>query len=255
MHYSEYPPAPELAPWVAAYWSFEVRAEDATFDHWIPPTGGVMLAFPRGAPAVLVGPRTTPFQTRVRSHEPVWGVHFWPGAAVSLLGTGAARQREGRVLAHEVVPWSWLQSTWESFDGAAAAAVSAWLDQQLTPRVGSAGPLDSAVLGAVFRIIAAAGDLEIASLAAPLAISSRQLRRRFRRATELSLKELARVERLRASARGAVDPSRRSWVQIAAEQGYADQAHLVREFRQLLGLTPGAFEEHARRIRHGDVVR
>ena len=31
-----------------------------------------------------------------------------------------------------------------------------------------------------------------------------------------------------------------SWARIAAESGYADQSHLVREFRQFTGTTPGA---------------
>jgi AraC-like DNA-binding protein len=31
-----------------------------------------------------------------------------------------------------------------------------------------------------------------------------------------------------------------SWARIAAESGYADQPHLIREFRRFTGTTPGA---------------
>ena len=35
------------------------------------------------------------------------------------------------------------------------------------------------------------------------------------------------------------------WVRIAADAGYYDQAHLIADFRQLVGLTPGAFLKRA----------
>ena len=37
----------------------------------------------------------------------------------------------------------------------------------------------------------------------------------------------------------------KDWVRIAAEAGYYDQAHLIADFRQLVGLTPGAFLKRA----------
>jgi AraC-like DNA-binding protein len=37
----------------------------------------------------------------------------------------------------------------------------------------------------------------------------------------------------------------KDWVRIAADAGYYDQAHLIADFRKLVGLTPGAF----RRVR------
>ncbi len=36
------------------------------------------------------------------------------------------------------------------------------------------------------------------------------------------------------------------WARIAAAAGYFDQAHLIADFRRLVGLTPGAFRKRAR---------
>ncbi len=63
-----------------------------------------------------------------------------------------------------------------------------------------------------------------------------------------------RLQRMRASAVAAVRQSER-WVDVAAEHGYADQAHLVREYRRLIGLTPVGFGDHTDRIRHGRILR
>jgi AraC-like DNA-binding protein len=39
------------------------------------------------------------------------------------------------------------------------------------------------------------------------------------------------------------------WAQIGADCGYYDQAHLIREFKQFAGMTPG---QYASRLRPGD---
>jgi AraC-like DNA-binding protein len=59
---------------------------------------------------------------------------------------------------------------------------------------------------------------------------------------------LARVVRLQHAVslvqRGAVS----SWTGLAYDAGYADQAHLVREFRALAGVTPGAYAAERRGV-------
>jgi len=37
----------------------------------------------------------------------------------------------------------------------------------------------------------------------------------------------------------------KDWARIAQDAGYYDQAHLIADFRQLVGLTPGAFQKRA----------
>lgn len=52
---------------------------------------------------------------------------------------------------------------------------------------------------------------------------------------------LARQTRVCALAAEAARLGRPSWALLAAEYGYADQAYLAREFRELTRLTPSAF--------------
>ena len=94
------------------------------------------------------------------------------------------------------------------------------------------------VAWAVDRILESGGQTRIGLIAAELDWSRRHLAERFRDATGVAPKTLARMVRFNR----ALQLSRRgdgNWAGIAADCGYADQAHLAREFRDLAGTTPG----------------
>jgi AraC-like DNA-binding protein len=80
--------------------------------------------------------------------------------------------------------------------------------------------------------------------AAHLCLPSRTLYARVVQQVGLSPKRLLRIRRL-YRALSACRSSRRCWAHIAAESGYADQAHMIRDFRDLLGATPGAWMQRA----------
>jgi AraC-like DNA-binding protein len=44
------------------------------------------------------------------------------------------------------------------------------------------------------------------------------------------------------------------WSQLSAEVGFADQAHLIREFREVFGVPPQVVDAYIRSIRHERIV-
>ncbi len=256
MYYGEWHPRPELKPWVAAHWHFRVEPGTPEMDHWIPLNGGVMLSVAAGGEPMLTGPRTEPLETRVRGGLRVWGSLLWPGTAPSLLGLDVEALRSGQIPARLALGAETVAALAERFASAATEEEAARdLDAAFLARLPPARPLDEKVMQAVFRLLQSDGEAAVGEVAATVGLSPRQLRRRFRREVGLSPKQLARIQRLRASAAEAVLAADEPWVAIAANRGYADQAHLIREFRGLLGITPSGFDEHFRRIRHGRLVR
>ncbi|MEV4343895.1 helix-turn-helix domain-containing protein [Actinoplanes sp. NPDC049596] len=83
------------------------------------------------------------------------------------------------------------------------------------------------------------GSVSVATVAAEVGWSGRHLTDRFRAEVGLRPKEAARVARF-DRARRALRPGRRL-ADLAAGFGYADQSHLVREFRALAGCTPSGW--------------
>ena len=75
------------------------------------------------------------------------------------------------------------------------------------------------------------GRLDVATLAAEVGWSRRHLSGQFTAEYGVGPKEMARVLRFERSKACSIRPDRRSLATIAAECGYADQAHMAREWR------------------------
>jgi AraC-like DNA-binding protein len=86
-------------------------------------------------------------------------------------------------------------------------------------------------------------EVRVDSVARRLGVTARHLRRAFTETIGIGPKDFARTVRLRRAVREAA--TSRDWGRIAADAGYYDQSHLITDFRELVGLTPGAFLKHA----------
>jgi AraC-like DNA-binding protein len=73
--------------------------------------------------------------------------------------------------------------------------------------------------------------------AARLGVSERYLRRVFRQTVGVSPKHFARITRVRS----VIGEVRQFWADTAAYAGYADQSHLIADFRSLMRVTPKAY--------------
>jgi AraC-like DNA-binding protein len=82
------------------------------------------------------------------------------------------------------------------------------------------------------------GAVSIESLAQDAGVSRRHLAKLFRAEIGTTPKTMARILRFEHARHMAGTVPRQSWADIAYAAGYADQAHLTREFRELSGLSP-----------------
>jgi AraC-like DNA-binding protein len=81
----------------------------------------------------------------------------------------------------------------------------------------------------------------VGDLARPAGYTVRTLQRLFKEYVGVSPSWVIRRWRLLDAAELARDGQRVDWAEMAAELGYADQSHLVRDFRAVLGTTPQAY--------------
>lgn len=107
----------------------------------------------------------------------------------------------------------------------------------ITGRLAEAHTPSTEIAWAYRTVVESGGRTRIAALAGEIGWSRKHLAAKFTDAIGIGPKTLSRIVRFNR----ALSLSRRQdddWAGIAADCGYADQAHLVREFRQLAGETP-----------------
>jgi AraC-like DNA-binding protein len=106
-------------------------------------------------------------------------------------------------------------------------------------RLTNAGETQTEIAWAYDSIIASGGRTRISSIADRLGWSRKHLAVSFSNAIGVGPKTLSRIVRFNR-ALGLSRQRTSDWADIAADCGYCDQAHLVREFRDLAGETPTA---------------
>lgn len=106
-------------------------------------------------------------------------------------------------------------------------------------RLAKAREMQVEIAWAYDSIIASGGRTRISSIADNLGWSRKHLAASFSDAIGVGPKTLSRIVRFNRALGLSRQPAG-DWAGIAADCGYADQAHLVREFRDLAGETPTA---------------
>jgi AraC-like DNA-binding protein len=258
VRYLEVAPPPSLRPFVRTLWHLEGEAPGPLAPpERVVPDGCPELVLHFGAPyrlgaadgpldsqgrAVFVGQLEGPADLKPTGPTGIVGVRFRPAGARDLaglpMGSLAGRSvplgdlwgREGEDLLDRV------RSAPDASARLRLVAAALLRRSERAPR--RWGPTEAAV-----RLLEATrGGMDVAAVAAAVGVGVRSLERRFADRVGIPPKRLARVLRLQAVLqRLPEDGAPPDWALLAQDGGYADQPHLVREFRAWTGRTPGDY--------------
>jgi AraC-like DNA-binding protein len=246
--YVERRPRPELESLLASVWVQQVAADAPPYAHLNVPNGCVELLCRIGDTPRIVGPLTQGVVEVLDPGSTVVGVRFRPGAAAALVGSPPSELVDLTLEADAVLGHALIETGERIALSGSPGAAMALLEQLIVERATTtAADVDPLVAEAVRRLMPW-GVKDVASLRSELFISERHFRRRLESSIGLAPKTLHRVLRFQgflalaqyALARGK-DPAGAGLGALAAEAGYADQAHLTRECARLAGATPKAF--------------
>ena len=269
--YREFVPCPALQPHVYAFFSFVPGARPATRDRpllrdvsfsgatFCSPQfadGHVSIVFELGRTCdasgrwhpdsiggrgTVLGPMSRVGRTEGSERPEMVGAYFRPAGAAPFLHVAIADLTDhafpiddmwglaGATLLNELCELDeasridWLES---------ALLARLVLDRQRTRTV------DVARLAA--SVLRRRGRVSVEAMALAAGVSRQHLTREFRERLGISPKLYCRLARFHS---GLVHAGRRTsvdWAQAAVDLGYADQSHMIAEFRQFSALTPHA---------------
>ncbi len=241
--YAEWAPPPALRAEVACLWTGLTLepAGRASQAGQAAPAGGAGLVLPdacsdliweQGVGCYIAGPDTGPARPMTKAGTVIVGVRFRSCAGGRVLGTPLSEIINQRVPLADLLPAAARQLPATLDPGQAAGRV---LD--ITGTLIADGDPDPAMTRAAALLRDPAARTE--AVAAEVGLSERQFRRRCQATAGYGPKTLQRVLRFQRFVRlldaAAAPPDLAA---VAAQAGYADQAHLTRECSGLSGLTP-----------------
>jgi AraC-like DNA-binding protein len=235
--YKEILPSAEVANTVECYWTLEANRE---YQHRVVPDGCMDIIFywreGRLNSAQVVGTMTRPQLVSLFEGQFVSGARFHPGRLMQVLGASAAPLTDQEIPLSVLVAPTALELNDRihcaaSFDNC-ILAIEAVLRSQV-PSV------PAPALQALLEIGGEGDRRSVSVLAETAFLSERQFRRICLRETGVSPKSLERIVRFRKAWLTLHNRPGCSVRELAREQGFSDQAHLIREFREFAGVSPG----------------
>jgi AraC-like DNA-binding protein len=251
MTFEQYRPIGALATTVKTIWIASGGQDEFAEPDPIVPDGCVEIVFnlgdrfrgPDGALQprdLLAGQMTRPVTAVPTGGVDLIGVRFWSGRAGAAMRHAMGPLQDQLIRASEVMAGAGVLA--DELGNLAPARRLDHVQRRLPGLLGAVDadrlrPVDAAINVIGFRH----GDVDIDAVARAAGVTRRHLERRFRDEVGLTMKGLARITRLHRALALLDDPALPSGAAIAAECGYSDQAHLIRDCRELTGRTPARF--------------
>jgi AraC-like DNA-binding protein len=255
--YREFVPPANLRAAVESVWTHLTPPDTGpTARHRVLPDPALSLAFacrrePDGRPIdprmLLIGPKTRPFLFHPPSGYQVAALRLKLEWAEPLLDLVPTEHLDSQPDLASVLPGfaafavSRLEGT-RTPDHAVAVLVESlrqWVGAEPRHRPGAEGL-------ALDLLRASRGRSGLDAVLGRVPTSARHLRRTVRRRAGVSLKGYARTLRFLAAVTDADRAGAPQWARIAADSGFSDQSHMVRESRALCGMPPAAVDRERR---------
>lgn len=203
---------------------------------------GLSVCFPDGTilhpPRVaIVGPNLCAGIKLSMSNElDLFAVFFQPAGFSDLFGVPISVSLNSY---HDVTCLiAGISLLWEQLSEACSFATRVTIvEAYLLSRISHVTP--SIDMRAANLILRSRGMLRVERLAEACNLSMRQFERRFIAAVGISPKAFARIARFESALDAKISMPERSWCDIAHTFGYYDQMHMVHDFEQITGLSPG----------------
>ena len=245
--HERYHPSADLEPWVEHYWTVEwdLRGSAPQRVETLPHPS-VHLIFEADRKSRIAGPSRARFSRLLEGKGGVFAAKFKPAGFHAFVGIPISRFADKTILFREV-----FGPAGEELE---RAVLSRELDAERITLVEdflrSRGPERDEdadrVSEMVYRVAGEAEIHRVEHLAARFGLNTRTLQRLFSKYVGVSPKWVIQRYRLHEAAERLAAGKSIDQAELALDLGYTDQAHFVRDFKSIVGVSPAAYARAAR---------
>jgi AraC-like DNA-binding protein len=193
--------------------------------------------------AIVSGAYRGPFVIDTQEHASIIGVHFAPGGALPFLGVPPGHLADTHLTLETLWP---ARETSELRERLCSAHTTSTrfriLEDALLARLRRPFKRHRAVRAALEHI--AQPGAAISAIAARVGLSHRRLIEIFTAEVGVAPKLFERLQRFQRAVSVVRDGPAVGWAEVALVCGYCDQSHLIRDFKDFSGFSPGDLVRH-----------
>jgi AraC-like DNA-binding protein len=238
---SRYEPSAELRFFVEHYWivAWDLRGQEPYLQETLP-YPCVHLIFEKDKSAIL-GVMTGKFSTILQDQGRVFGIKFRPGAFYPFLQSPVSELTDSSLPIEEVfgLEGKRLEAAILALENKGALVELA--EDFLRQRLPEPDETVETINRIVNYIIAHREVIKVEDVVSRFHLSKRTLQRIFSQYVGVSPKWVIKRYRLHEAAEQLAGAGSVDWSQLAVELGYFDQAHFIKDFKTIVGATPGEY--------------
>ena len=256
MNYQTFESNQDLTTLIKCYWTLESPKEKTPEKQTIVPDGCIEIIFHYGdlyrqytengnsiiqPKCFVIGQLTRPLEIQPTGKTGIFAVRFHPNGFLPFT-TIPIKEMENTAISLEKFFGKVGQEIEQKVLNASStseriALIESFLLNRLTDTI----TVDRIVKSTVETIMTANGQLSVNELSEQTNINRRQLVRKFSSTIGLSPKQLSKTIRLQATLKMLLSKQFTSLTALAYENEYYDQAHFIKDFKELTGYTPKEF--------------
>lgn len=256
MNYQTFEPDQDLSILVKCYWTLECPKEEKPEKQTIIPDGCMEMVFHYGdlfrqytengnslvqPRCFVIGQLTQPLEIEPTGETGIFSVRFHPNGFLPFSTIPIKEMENTAVSLEKLFGDDGRQMAQKVLGAPSALEKIKVVESFLLNRLTDAETVDRIVKSTIETILTANGQLSIDELSRQSNINQRQLERKFSTAVGLSPKQLSKTIRLQATLKMLLNEKFTSLTDLAYKNEYYDQAHFIKDFKELTGHTPKQF--------------
>lgn len=252
MEYREITPPPHLKSVIRFFWTLKVKmASSGAAEFRIIADGCPGIIFQQAEikfvekgerlnwlpKLFLYGPTTKFGQLFSSSKTQIMGMSFYPYALKTIFGFDANELKDKMIDVDLIQPHFSGQLGYVNQETDWIELLSSFVAEQMEQN----RMTDWFILDSVGQINETRGNISIHNLYRDLKISERQFQRRFKRYVGITPKLFSRIVRFQSALNQIHHNNYQQLSDVAFDNGYTDQSHFNRDFKEFAGLSPSSY--------------